>query len=229
MQDVASSKSSGNKSGWQRHFVYRKESLRTTWKLRFSLLILILLTGWIPRGFWAEKIGQSLACQEQIRRSEGLLLENFDPDYLVFERAAALERANLAEQVFVPVDADDSHVPDSAYQGFTEVMTRTAGLTNIQIIPIRETEPISLNSANQIRDFLMKQGVHSILVVTPGFRSRRSFFVYNTVLSRANISVGCVPVFGTVDVSNWTRTWHGMQEVGLQFFKLQYYRFYVLR
>jgi len=108
-------------------------------------------------------------------------------------------------------------------------MARVARLTNMQVIPIVETEPISLNSANQIRDFLLKERVRSVIVVTPGFRSRRSLLVYNTVFSPAQIAVGCVPVFGLRTMTNWTTTWHGLEDVALQFSKLQYYRLWVLR
>ena len=177
----------------------------------------------------AMKVGQSLVCLEQVAPSDALLVENFDPEYLVFERAAALQRKGVAEKVFVPVGAGDPETPDTIWEGLAELMARVARLTNMRVIPIVETEPISLNSANQIRDFLIKERVKSVIVVTPGFRSRRSLLVYKTVFSPSHIDVGCVPVFGLKTINNWTTTWHGMQDVALQFFKLQYYRFWVLR
>ena len=85
-----------NKSQWQRYFFYRKESLRTTWKLRLSVLLSGILIVSLTRGFWTVKIAQSLVCEQQSPHSEALLLENFDPDYLVFERAAALQKAGIA-------------------------------------------------------------------------------------------------------------------------------------
>src|SRR5262249_10758032 len=61
--------------------------------------------------------------------------------------------------------------------------------------------------------------------VSPAFRSRRSSLVYSEVLEPAGIKVYCLPVFGVHNVKNWTDTWHGRQDVALQFIKLQYYRF----
>jgi hypothetical protein len=217
------------KSGWQRLFFYRKESLRTTWTLRLSVVLFLVLGVWATRSFWTLKPGQSLVCQEQFGHSDALLLENFDPDYLVFERAAALQRKGIAEKAFIPVVAGDSEMLNTVWAGFAEVMIRIAHLTNTEVIPVVETEPISLNAADQIRDFLVKEHISSVIVVTPGFRSRRSLLVYSTVLSHAGVAVGCVPVFGLNSVNNWTSTWHGVQDVALQFLKLQYYRFYVLR
>ena len=95
-------------------------------------------------------------------------------------------------------------------------------------MPIRTIEPISLNAALQIRDFLTTAQLRSVIVLTPGFRSQRSLLVYQAVLAPAGIKVYCVPVFGEKSAKNWMKTWHGIQDVTEQWLKLQYYRFYVL-
>jgi len=75
----------------------------------------------------------------------------------------------------------------------------------------------------------VKNGIKSVILVSPGFRSRRSFLVHQAVLGEAGITVGCVPVFSeAANPQTWARTWHGLQTVGEQFAKLQYYRFYIL-
>lgn len=219
-------------AGWRRHFFYRAETLKTTWKLRLSVVVvavLVILMGAITRKFWSVKIAESLICTEQISQSDALLLENFDPDYLVFERAAALRRAAVAGRIVVPVQTvRNSERINPVSKGLAELMARVARIPEIEVIPIEETEPISLNAAYQIRDFLRGEHVKSIVVVTPAYRSLRSLLVYSSVLTPAGITVGCVPAFGTHTPANWTESWHGMQEVMLQFFKLQYYRFWVL-
>jgi hypothetical protein len=214
---------------WQRYFFYRKAVLKTTWQLRLALLLLVLLLGFVTRGFWMLWIGQSLVCTEAMPPSDVLLLENFNPDYFIFERAAALYKVGLATRIFVPVSASrDSARPDLVSQGIAEVMARVARLPEPEFIPIRAIEPISLNAAYQIRDFLTTEHLRSVLVVTPGFRSQRSSLVYHTVLAPAGITVSCVPVFREKTPKNWTQTWHGIQNVTEQWLKLQYYRFYVL-
>ena len=217
------------RSQWQRHFFYRKESLKTTWKFRLALLILLVLLGSATRGFWEARIGQSLVCTEEIAPSDVILVENFDPHYLVFERAATLHKAGLAARVLVPVDAArDSERADPVSQGMTELMARVAGLQNPELLPIQISEPVSLNAAYQVRDFLTTGHLRSVIIVTDGFRSKRSSLVYHAVLNPAGIKVACVPVFGQTTPQNWTKTWHGIQDVTEQFLKLQYYRFYVL-
>ena len=169
-------------------------------------------------------------CPERIGHSDALLLDNFDPDYLVFARSAALQKAGIADKLFVPIEVpNEPETPHSVSEGIAELMAREAHVLKIEPIPIQINEPVSLNAANQIRDFLISDHVKSVIVVSPGFRSRRYFLIYSAVFRPAGIQVGCAPVFGITTVHNWMKSWHGMQSVAEQFFKLQYYRSYVLR
>ena len=158
-----------------------------------------------------------------------ILVENFDPNYLLFERASALQKAGLSARVLIPTPTPrDPEVANTVFEGFVEVMARVARVQNFEIIPIRQHEPISLNTAYQVRDNLIKEHLSSVIAITSGFHSRRSSLIYHAVLKPAGIQVYCVPVFGYNTPENWTDTWHGIQEVTEQFLKLQFYRFYVL-
>src|SRR5262249_46033969 len=96
------------------------------------------------------------------------------------------------------------------------------------ILPIQEIEPVSLNAAYQIRNQLAKEHIRSMIIVTPGFRSRRTELVYHRVLRDVGTQLYCVPVFGRTSPGRWMETWHGIQDVTTEFLKLQYYRFYVI-
>ena len=229
LESMETSKAQRTQPPWLRHFVYRKESWRTTWKLRIGVLVLGIALVLLTRPFWSVRLANSLVCPEQTPPSDALLLENFDPDYLVFERAAALRSAGIARRVFVPMTTYDGIQSNAVETGTADLMARVARLPGVEGIPIRLVEPISLNAAYQIRDFLTKNNIRSVIVVAPGFRSRRSALVYSSVLNPAKISVGCVPVFGLDKPENWDQSTHGMQAVVEQFLKLQYYRIAVLR
>jgi hypothetical protein len=227
---MSQSDSNRTATSWTRHLFYRRESWRTTWKLRLSLLAFIVILVPVTRGWWAPAIAGSLVCTEQTEKSDAFLLENFDPDYLVFERTTTLQRAGAATTAFVPVQKDGgTGDPNMISAGVANLMAKVSWLQSMEFIPIREEEPISLNAARQIRDVLVSRNVKSIIVVTPGFRSRRSFLVYDSVLRPAGIRVGCAPILGTKRKDNWTHTWHGIQDVAEQFVKLQYYQLWVLR
>jgi hypothetical protein len=113
-------------------------------------------------------------------------------------------------------------------RGIAELMARQARLGKIELIPVKEVEPIALSVASQVRNFLAREHLRSVAVVSPGFRSKRTSLVYEAVLSPAGIQSHCIPVFGEQTPENWTSTWHGMQTVIEQFLKLQFYRFHVL-
>jgi hypothetical protein len=214
---------------WQRHFLSRKEVVKLTWKLRLSLLVLITVSALITRHSWSTRISKSLTCREQVTPSDLILVENLDPSYVLFERAATLRNEGFASRVLVPVQVSDAYErANAASIGIAELMARLADLQTPEIMPIRANEPISLNAAREFRNFLTKEHLRSIIVVTSGFRSKRSSLIYEAVLAPAGITVSCVPVFVRAGPHDWSQSWHGIQEVFEQILKLEFYRFYVL-
>jgi len=202
--------------------------MRSVWKASLALVILMVVVTLTSR-YWTARIAQSLICAEDVTAVDAMLIENFDPNYLLFERAETLERAGIASVALVPVEiSSEPNVANPVSQGIADVMARQARLRRWRTIPIGFSEPIALNAALQIRSRLASERIKSIIVVAPGFRSRRSSLVYQAVFGEAGIAVHCVPVFGRIGPEHWTETWHGIQEVLEEFIKLQYYRFYVL-
>ena len=198
------------------------------WWLVGSLVVLVLV-GVFTRKAWVASIGRSLVCGEDLAAADAILVENFDPDYRLFERAAELERRGWSTRILVPARTSsiDSNETNPLSRGIAELMARFARLQNVEIVPIREIEPYSLSAAQQIRDFLVREHVRSVLVLSPAFRSRRAALVYRAILSPAGIRVHCLPTFGQHTAENWTASWHGIQSVTEQFIKLQYYRFWM--
>src|SRR5438552_19210918 len=97
---------SSNAPRWTRYFVYRAEHTRTTWKFRVGFVALIVVAAWLTRGWWTVAVARSLVCDGNGAPSDAILVENFDPDYLVFERATRLRRAGFAARVLVPIRTD---------------------------------------------------------------------------------------------------------------------------
>lgn len=176
-----------------------------------------------------QSLGPGLVHKDEIQKSDILLIENFDPDYLLFEKARQLLSEGWARRVMVPVEASPGgDRPNAVSKGFVEVMAGIAGVPEPELIPVREAEPISLNVARQVRDKLADEGITSVIVISPGFRSKRSFLVWREVFRPAGIRVSVVPVFGSRTPENWRETWHGWQEVILQWVKLLYYQLAVV-
>jgi hypothetical protein len=202
--------------------------MRTLWKFRALIVlafILSVIAAHEPLASWA---AASLVCKEKIGPVDALLIEDFDHEYLLYERARLLGNAGISNRVLVHVRSDSPGNPNAVAKGFVGVMTQIARLQNAEIVPVREIEPITLNVASQMRTFLEKEDIRSVALVTSGFRSKRSSLIYDRVMADTGIDVHCVPVFGRGGLSNWTDTWHGIQNVAEQFSKLQYYRLFVL-
>jgi len=188
-----------------------------------------MLFAWLTKPWWTVAIARSLVCENQVVPSDAVLIENFDPGYQLFEQARLLREKGLASRVLVPVATEvDSPQPQPVALATTEMLARLARLGAFEVVPIREVEPISLHAGIDVRRFLEREGLKSVLVVTPLFRSRRSALVYGATLG-PGVTVRCAPTTeGTRSVTTWTRTWHGVQEVTEQWIKLQYYRLWVL-
>lgn len=214
---------------WTRHFVYRSSHLRTTWKFRLGVLILIAVALRLTSGWWTAALGRSLVCAGGTAPGDAILIENFESEYLLFERASALRQMGRATRVLVPVPVTPGTAePNDVALGTSQLMAKIAGLAAIEVVPIREVEPISLNAARDVRQFLERARIRSVIVVAPLFRSRRSALVYAATLEGAGITVTCDPAPGLYTAGTWTDSWHGIEDVAEQWIKLQYYRWYVL-
>jgi hypothetical protein len=188
----------------------------------------VVVTLWLTSGWWTVAIARSLVCEPGLAPSDAILVENFDSNYLTFERATQLRREGLADRVLVQTLTEPGTEPDEVAIARLQVMASMAQMGAIEIIPTRQVEPIVLNAVRDMQRFLERERIRSLIVVMPLLRSRRSALVYEATLVRAGITVRCDPVQGSVGANNWTESWHGIQDVMEQWLKLQYYRLYVL-
>lgn len=215
---------------WKGWSLKKKQVTVTTWKFRLLILLVLVSVPCLSYPAWLVAIGSSLLHTEKLEPAEVILVENFDTEYSVFETAQGLVQAGYASRVLVPVRArKEATQAGSVEKGFVEVMSQVAGIKEWEILPVRHIEPVSLNVARQIADFLENEGVHSVLVVSPGFRSARSYLVYDSVFRPRGIRVQCLAA-ATPDTAadTWWQTWHGVQDTGLEFGKFLYYRYWVL-
>lgn len=221
---------------WENEKEYRKKvnrslwsRVKNKWKILVCLCLVSILSWFFARSYLIDAIGRSLVYEGPAEKSEILLIENFDNEYLLFKKAAQLKLDGLGKLIIVPVQADlNSDLPEHISLKVAEVLCQEAGMVAPQIVTVKYKEPISLNVARQLAHVLQTNKVQSVLIITSGFRSRRTYLVYHSVLAPLGIRVSCLPVFDYSSPSNWTKSWHSMQEVFLQFLKLQYYRWVVL-
>ncbi|HPC02361.1 MAG TPA: hypothetical protein PKY58_01095 [Syntrophales bacterium] len=214
-------------------FFRRKEVTKTT--LWFKLAVLAVFAAaaagaFALRAAWLPRLAELAIHQDALLPSDAIVIENYDPDYLSFETAADLLEKGFAPRVFVPATSyRDPSRPGSVSKGIVDVMCRLARIPAPEIIPVRHEEPITLGVAGQIAAVLEREGIRSVIVVAPKFRSRRTYLVYSAVLRDSGIRMKCFPARAARDTSDWWTTGHGIQEVTLELLKLGWYRFYVLK
>ncbi len=214
---------------WLRHLIQRKEVWKTTWKFRVSIIALLLACFFLFKGFLIQNLAESLVCECRVESAEAAVIVNFEPNYLLFEETEKLVRAGKIERVLVPVPFNRARTgPNASSAGFVEVMARISRIQRYELVLIDEQEPIRYTVATQVRDWLRKEQIRSIVVVSPGFSSRRDFLIYRALLEPIGVQVSCLPVFSTRTPDNWTESWHGVQEVFLEVGKLLYYELVVL-
>jgi hypothetical protein len=218
-------------SNWRRWILREKQVTATTWKFRLLVLLAALAVACLTYPSWLVAIGSGLLHEQKLEPADVILLENFDTDYAVFETAQRLVEAGYASRVLVPVRARNGQAQIALVEkGIAEVMSRVAGIEQCEILPVQHIEPVSLNVAHQIAQFLESEGIRSVLVVSPGFRSSRSYLVYDHVFTPRGIRVECTAAH-TDDSGafTWWHTWHGVQDTVLELGKLLYYRVWVLQ
>ncbi len=106
---------------------------------------------------------------------------------------------------FLPVQSSkkEESKPNTVSKRVAEVMSQLTHLQDPEIVPVRENELISYNVAVQIGEKLEKEGIKAIILVSPGFRSKRDFIIYNKVLSKMGVKISCIPIFGSRTPENW--------------------------
>ncbi len=212
------------KEGWSVHI--RK------WKFHLALTALFLPLIMASRGWWIPEVAWGLVAKPAAFKPDMILVDNLVTDYKLFEKARNLRKLETATTVLVPVRASDRDPDKPDPMGFqiARVMIRQARLQPCRILPFREVEPFTLNLARQVGEFLKSHpDIHSVLVVTQACRSRRTQLVYGKVLGKLGAKVSTYPVWNSDRAGNWAATWHGRQEVLLQYIKLIYYELYLYR
>jgi hypothetical protein len=203
--------------------------LRSGVVLAFLLTAAIGVGGYLTRQTWLALAAESLVCRPSEAPSDVIVVDFVENNYLLFQRAQHLQARHLASTVLVPIMvSENDQTGSSVAQGFVDVMCRVTHVSECTTFYAAVDEPISLNFALRTAAELQSRGVHSMLLVTSAFRSRRAATIYAEVLRPFGIAVHCQPVFSRATPANWTDTSHGIQDVVLQFGKLLYYRAIVM-
>ena len=172
----------------RKHFIVRITTWKTTWKLRLLLFLLLGIIFFLFKGFFLEQMAASLVCVPGSTSVDAVIIENFDPNYLLFEAVSTLKREGLEAAVYVPVKFNrDRSGANLVSEGTARLLASLSRVGEYELIMIDEKEPIRLNAARQVREYLSGKGYRSVLLVSSGFCSRRSLMVYRRVFNESGM------------------------------------------
>jgi len=212
-------------------FFYKAEVVKTTWKLRITLLVFLLIFCLVTGRFWLLLVGRSLIYEDKLVPSDVILVENFEAPFLAgLSQAVRLQDAGYSERILVVrLIPRESRFISSTFLGQVwDSYCQAVGIHDPEIVVVEQVEPITLNMAKQLTSTLKKTSVESAILISGIFHSKRSCLTYREVLEPLGIQLSCLPVSGTVDPDHWWQTSHDALYVIEEFLKLQYYRLFVL-
>lgn len=214
--------------GWTHYLFRKKEIWKTTWKFRVAILCILALVLIPTRGIWLSWIGRSLTHQDQPASADFIVVEYYAPNYLLFEKARILMEDGGGKAVLIPTEIHDENEPSPITRDIANALISNSRLENSVLVPVEHREPITLHVARRIALKLQEEEARSVTIVSPTFRSRRSYLVYRSVLDPLGIEVQCVHPIEPKGPDNWWTSLHGIQDVTLEATKLVYYRLLVL-
>ncbi len=144
IQEVKDTSSSfWNWESWKGQLIYRTTTRKTTWKFRLLVVALLLVLSAATHRWWVPALGWGLVSDSRIEKPDLILIDNLDPNYLLFEKAGDMKRRGLNTYVLVPVSASgqDPERPGLVARKIVEAMIEVAHLDWVELLHIQATEP----------------------------------------------------------------------------------------
>ena len=97
--------------------------------------------------------------------------------------------------------------------------------TSCRIIVTSFRHPVTLTSAKEVMEVLAGEGVRKVILVSPGFHTRRSYLVYQSLGETLHIRIYPHASFDGHNhgLDKWWTQWHGVHDFVEQSIKLVYY------
>ena len=93
--------------------------------------------------------------------------------------------------------------------------------SKVIVVPIRH--PVTLKEAEVVLKDLSKENIKSVILLSPGFHTRRSYLVYQHVGIPLQIKIFPFASFTEYQLNNWWVQEHGVRDFTVELLKLGYY------
>lgn len=193
-------------------------------------LILVLGIGWTVLAWFAAR---SLLVGVPLDRADAIIV--LSGSACVLERtaeAAELYKAKVAQRVVLTNDnmqgtwsSDEQRNPYFYERARDNLILSGVPREQIEVIPNPVTS--TYDEATTVRDYVLSQGLRSIVVVTSGYHSRRALWTWERVFRDTKIAIGLHPVQTGIQTPSPLTWWlhaRGWQMVAGEYLKSVYYR-----
>jgi len=190
--------------------------------------MLLLCAGYRFRASWLPLAARFLVTQDKLEPADLIYLLNGDPNLRPF-RAAELYHRALAPVVAIARAGDSPMVTLGLQANTTDmcigVLTKL-GVPSADIVQLKSPGGVgsTFDEAQMLRSYMRQHSLHTVIVVTSAFHTRRSGWIFRRVLRDTPAHVMMSPIEDRkYTVSNWWRKEDGQIAVNDEYVKLGWY------
>lgn len=124
------------------------------------------------------------------------------PDRL--PHAESLRAAGLSNLLIVSNERVHTHGLETTWLALYQAGISAPNLPAHAVIVLDDPPPEStIDEAHRAADILANRGLHSALLVTDAFHSRRASLLFHAAFARRGLTIRSTPVPDTVDLAHW--------------------------
>ena len=196
--------------------------------LRLNKLLLVCILLW-PLVAWAA--ARFLITEAPLEKADAIVILSGSASYRErSHEAAQLFLAGRSQRILItndnmrgPWSSAEQRNPFFNERAFQEV--KDAGVPAESVDLLMQPVDGTHDEAELVRRYSVEHGLHSILIVTSAYHSRRALWTFSRVFQGTGVQVGLVPVTVRSDapVPLWWLTVRGWKWVPVEYVKLIYY------
>jgi uncharacterized SAM-binding protein YcdF (DUF218 family) len=154
-------------------------------------------------GAWLPQAGSMLIAQDEPTVSDAVVvLAGNTPDRLPW--AERLKAQGLATVLIVSNERVHTHGLETTWLALHRAGVAAAGIADSDLIVLDDPPPEStVDEARRAAELLAARGLHSALLVTDAFHSRRASLLFAAAFGHKGLSVRSLPVRDALDLAHW--------------------------
>ena len=206
------------------------QTLRASRARRALPLVVVALAAWVVV---ARSAAEALVVSEELERADAIVVLAGSSAYVErTARAAELYKTGRAPVVLLTNDGqlsgwseESQSNPSFVERAKGELMR--AGVPNERIEALPRRVESTHDEALLIREYARERGLHSLLVVTSGYHSRRALWTFRKAFEGSGLAVGVSavgPGGQTPTPGMWWLSPRGWSAVAGEYLKMGYYR-----